>query len=309
MNTAALKSSSFLTPEDLALLAETAGDDLPSGLVGLIKLMQGMSAEMAPTHTKYVDGAALGDFVIPRQDEQLLVKGAIGYSYLVIGAECHWPEYLPARGGFVESHDRKPPDTRWLKPDASPDGREGNYRDNGNRVEETWYGHLLILPDAGGEPFPASYAFHSTACPIGKDMLRRAGRKVVIDGVSVSNPALIKWRMTSRPEKGNGSPYYLPVPTIVGRAGEKNGPTPDEWRRAAQLRKTFKQGLPVEEEPPMPPEPPTLDQVDKPVVIATPRPMIASGRPIIRGVEEPPPHRGYDGPDDGGRDYSDEIPF
>ena len=43
VNTAALKSSSFLTPEDLALLAETAGDDLPSGLVGLIKLMQGMS--------------------------------------------------------------------------------------------------------------------------------------------------------------------------------------------------------------------------------------------------------------------------
>jgi hypothetical protein len=37
--------------------------------------MQGMSAEMAPNHTKYVDGAALGDFVIPRQDEQLLIKG------------------------------------------------------------------------------------------------------------------------------------------------------------------------------------------------------------------------------------------
>ena len=121
-----MKSSTFLTPEDLALLAETAGDDLPPGLADLIKLMQGMSAEMAPTHTKYVDGAALGDFVIPRQDEQLLVKGAIGYAYLVIGAECHWPEYLPARGGFVGSHDMKPPNTRWLKPArVRPTARRG----------------------------------------------------------------------------------------------------------------------------------------------------------------------------------------
>ena len=248
MNTSSLKSSS-LTAADKALLAETAGDDLPPGLADLIKLMQGMSAEMAPSHTKYVDGAALGDFVIPRQDEQLLVKGAIGYAFIIVGAECHWPEYLQARGGFVAPHDTKPPNARWLKKDESPDGREGLYLIGvdgraDNRIEETWYVPALVLLDDGSEPFVATYAFHGTACPIGKDMLRRAARKVMVDGASIANPALFKWRMTSRPERGVGGAYYLPAPTIVGRFGEERGPTADQVRIAGRLRKAFKHGLP-----------------------------------------------------------------
>ena len=116
MNTSSLKSSTrLLTPEDLALLAETAGDDLPPGLADLIKLMQGMSAEMAPSDAKYVEGAAIGDYVIPRMGEQLLIKGAIGFACLVVGAERHWPEYLPGRGGFAGPNSVKPPDARWLK--------------------------------------------------------------------------------------------------------------------------------------------------------------------------------------------------
>ena len=279
------------------MLAETAGDDMPPGFADLIQLLQGMSRAMSPDDANHVDGAALGDFVIPRQDEQILVKGSLGYTFLIVGAQCFWPEYLPARAGFVESHSVKPPDTRWLKPHESPDGREGNYRQsNSNRIEETWYVPGLILLDDGRPPFIATYAFHGAACPIGRDMLRRAARKITVDGALVSNTVLTKWRMTSRSDKGVGGPYYLPQPTIVGRVGEERGPTAEQWRLAANLRKTFKQGLPFEGEPPLPPEP----------VERTPRPVITNGRPIVRSVEEPPPHRGYDGPDD--PDYS-EIPF
>jgi hypothetical protein len=308
--TSALKSTTSLTPALKALLAETAGDDLPPGLADLIKLMQGMSAEMAPNHTKYVDGAALGDFVIPPQDEQLLVKGAIGYAYMVVGAECHWPEYLQARGGFVAPHDTKPPNARWLKKDVSPDGRAGLYLIGldgraGNRIEETWYVPELILLDDGSKPFVATYAFHGTACPIGMDMLRRAARKVMVDGEPVSNPALVKWRMTSRPEKGNGGAYYLPEPTIVGRFGEERGPTSDQVELAAQLRKAFRQGLPIGEEPPEPPAP-ALDIDDKPIVVATARPVITSGRPVVRAVETAPPLEHDGGPDEG---FYSDTPF
>ena len=124
MNTSSLKASTAaFTPEDLAMLGETAGSDLPAGFVDLIKLMQGMSHEMAPGDAKYIPGAALGDYVIPRLDEQILAKGPVGYAHLIIGAECYWPEYVAGRGGFVFSHLEKPSDARWLKPHESPDGK------------------------------------------------------------------------------------------------------------------------------------------------------------------------------------------
>lgn len=296
MNTSDLKSSTAtLTPEDLALLGETASPDLPPGMTDLIKLIQGVNREVAPGDAKYIAGAAIGDYVVPRQGEQLLIKGAIGYCFLIIGAECLWPEYAPARGGFIESHNVKPADTRWMKKNESPDGREGNYRaSNGNRVDETWYTSELVLLDDGSPPFVATQAFHGTAVVVGKDMLRRAGRKVA----GVANPVLTKWRMTSRSESNGKDRWSLPVATIVGQFGEERGPTIEEVRLAGLLRRSLKQGLPIEPEPPEPPPEP---------VERTPRPMITSGRPIVRAVETPPARDHYDGPDDG-VDYS-EIPF
>jgi hypothetical protein len=196
----------------------------------------------------------------------------------------------PGRGGYVGPHSVMPPDARWLKKNESPDGREGLYRSsNDNRIEETWYVPELILPDDGSPPFVATQSFHSTACVIGKDMLRRAARKVMVDGALVSNPALIKWRMTSRFASGDGNRWPVPVPTIVGRFGEANGPTADQVGLAAKLRKAFQQGLPMGEEPPTPPS----EAIER-----TPRPVITSGLPIVHEVETPPPHVEYEGPDD-----------
>ena len=294
MNTSSLKSSTrLLTPEDQALLAEAAGDDLPSTLQNLIKLMQPNSPELIPGGPKEVSGAAVGDFVIPCFGEQLLRKGSTGFTYQLIGGEIGWPEYIPGRGGFVCPHDEKPGDARWLKSHESPDGKEGLYRTtNNNRVEETVYGHLLVEGRC-----VAIYAFRSTALQVGKDMFKRASRKA--EGDAVGGYALIKWRMTSRPESGNGNRWQLPDPTVVGRFGEANGPMIVEVRLAAGLRKAFKQGLPWALEPP---EPPRLDPVPQ---ASSPRPVITSGRPIIQSVETAPPIDRYDGPGD----FSEDVPF
>ena len=41
---------------------------------------------------------------------------------------------------------------------------EGRYvRENGNRIEDTLYGHMLIL--SGGSPFGGTFAFRSTGAP------------------------------------------------------------------------------------------------------------------------------------------------
>jgi hypothetical protein len=296
MNTSSLKSSTAaFTPEDLALLGETSGSDLPAGFVDLIKLMQPTSAELVPGDPKEVRNAIVGDYVIPRLDEQILVKGPVGYDCLIIGAECHWPEYVPGRGGFVTSHVDKPNDARWLKPHESPDGKEGLYRStNDNRVEETWYVHELILPDDESAPFVATQSFSSTAVGIGKDMLRRAGRKVA----GVANSVLTKWRVRSRIEKRNDKRWALPEPIILGRYGEPGGPTPEQMRLAGELRRSLKQGLPIAPEPP---EPPAIEAES---VVRTPRPVITSGRPIVREVESPPPIE-CEGPGE----FDDIIPF
>ena len=95
MNTSSLKASTAaFTPEDLAMLGETSGSDLPAGFVDLIKLMQGMSREMAPGDAKYIPGAALGDYIIPRLDEQILAKGAVGYHLALIDEAGHDETYL-----------------------------------------------------------------------------------------------------------------------------------------------------------------------------------------------------------------------
>jgi hypothetical protein len=179
MSTSSLMSSTALTPEDRALLAETAAPDLPPALTGLIALMQPTSPELVRDDPKEVRGAAVGDFIVPHAGERMPFKGSTGYTFLIIGAERGFPEYWPARGGFIAPHDTKPDDARWLRPEESPDGKEGLYRSLTNtRIEETIYIQELVLPADGSAPFVATQPFHSTALPVGKDMLKRAQRKL-----------------------------------------------------------------------------------------------------------------------------------
>ena len=72
----------------------------------------------------------------------------------------------------------------------------------------------------------------------------------------VANPVLFKWRMTTQLERKRRSPITS-RPQLLGKFGEPNGPTIEEVRLGAQLRKAFKTGASWEAplEPPAPPNP------------------------------------------------------
>jgi hypothetical protein len=306
MTTSNLMSSTAMSPELEELLAETAGADIPVEMRDLSSLLQAISKELVAGDPKFISGAAAGDFALPRNEERILVKGAVGYSFLILDASVGFPEYRPNRGGFVEMHDTKPRNAVWHKKGASSDGKEGLYLvdidgNPGNRIEETIYVRVLVLPDDRSAPFVVTQAYKSTAKSIGADMLRRASRKV--DGKD-TNPVTLKWRMTSRQERsGNDQRWHAPDPQLLGRFGEpnNNGPTVEEVRLGAQLRKALKTGASWEAplEPPEPPNPSA--PLERRGSIA-----ITSGRPALKSVEATPPVETYDGPDS---DTYDNIPF
>ena len=202
-----------------------------------------------------------------------------------------------------------------IKRDESSDGKEANLVDidgnPGNRIEETIYARVLVLPDDGSAPFVVTQAYKSTANRrSGSDMLRRTSRKV--DGKDV-NPVTVKWRMTSRLERSGDDRWYVPDPQLLGRFGEPNGkgPTVEEVRLGAQLRKALKTGASWEAplEPPAPPNPSA--QIERQPYERQPHDhrgsiAITSGRPALKSVETTPPVETYDGPDN---DSYDNIPF
>jgi hypothetical protein len=310
MTTSNLMSSTAMTQDLQELLDETAAPDIAVEMQDLSTLIQAISKELVADDPKKIDGAAAGDFALPRNGERILVKGQIGYPFIILDAWIGWPEYLPNRGGFVAPHDAKPRNAVWFNKGKSSDGKAGLYLvdidDNpGNRIEETYYVRVLVLPDDGSAPFVVTQAYKSTAKSIGNDMLKRVTRKV--NGKD-TNPVLSKLRMTSRLERSGDDRWYAPNPILLGRFGEPNGPTEEQVRLGAQLRKAFKDGAAWE----APLEPPAAhlasmsghEQRRTPIVIT-------SGRPALRSVETAPPLEPYDGPDDrrdGGPDY-EEIPF
>ena len=106
----------------------------------------------------FIPKAAAGDFALPRNEERILVKGAVGYSFLIFEASVGFPEYKPNRGGFERPHDARPHNAVWHKKGTSSDGKEGLYLvdidgNPGNRIEETIYVRVLVLPDDHSAPF------------------------------------------------------------------------------------------------------------------------------------------------------------
>ena len=96
--------------------------------------------------------------------------------------------------------------------------------------------------------------------------------------------------MRSRLERsGNDQRWHAPDPQLLGRFGESDGPTVEEVRLGAHLRKALKTGASWEA------------PLERGGSIA-----ITSGRPALKSVETTPPVETYDGPDS---DSYDNIPF
>ena len=234
-----------LTPEERALVESGAEPDLPSGMPPLAVLLQSTSLQLQPGNEDYVEGAAMGDFLVPRDGGFVLVKGQTGITFVPVGFETQWPQFRPFRQGWAGvTHASKPANAKWLEPEktfdkpASPDGKKGLYLIDvdgkpGDKIEETLYLHALVLPGDSHPPHGVSFSFHSTSLRIGDDFEKRARRlQVEIDGKPPKGYVVGKWKLSSEYKKNDsGFGWYKPILTLIGRVGEERGPSVAECSR------------------------------------------------------------------------------
>ena len=181
----------------------------------------------------------MGDFLVPRDGGFVLVKGSVGIAFVPVGFERRWPQFRPFRQGWTGfTHDEKPKNALWLKPEktfdkpASPDGKQGLYLvdadgNPGDKIEETLYLHALILLSDGHPPHGVSFSFHSTSLSMGNDFGKRAQRLLVeIDGKPLKGCVVGKWKLSSEYKKSDsGFRWYAPVLSLIDKVGGERGPT------------------------------------------------------------------------------------
>ena len=117
-----MSPTALLSEEDRALLNETSAPDLPTEMKNLIVHVQANSPELVAGDAKEFPGAFAGDWLLPRDGGRILVKGAVGYEFLVVAGDRAFVEYKPARAGWVKDHLEKPSDASWFERGDSPDG-------------------------------------------------------------------------------------------------------------------------------------------------------------------------------------------
>lgn len=237
----------MLSAEDLALLS---GDtpDLPPGSSNSITLLQPNSPQLAVSSNNYVEGAAVGDFVSFVQGRAIVIDGSTGITFVPVGFELSWPEFLPNRGGHTgRTYTEKPAGAVWKKAFELPDAKAGLFLGD-NRVEQTITVAMLVFPNPadheGVEPYGATFAFRSSSLATGRDFANRASRvRVTVDGVELTGPTIGLWRLSSRSEAKGAHRWQAPFVIPVGKLGEARGPTIEQVRQAAKLRADFKRGL------------------------------------------------------------------
>jgi hypothetical protein len=272
-----------ITPEDRALIVGVQERDLPPPPPKLIQLLQPNSMKLL----EQIPDAKAGDFAVPHDGEHLLFRGATGVPFIPIGFAQAFVEWGQGRSGYVDSHPKKPRDAIWRDGRDSPDGKAGYVRENGNRIEDTLYGHMLIL--SGGASFGGTFAFRSTSRAVGGEFESKAER-LRVDSEGLGGLVVGKWLMRAYVEKSGDYRWFTPSMELVGKLREANGPTLEQVRIATKLRQEFRAGAGLTSTPA-----PTAITAPTP----TPRPIITSGRPLqIKTVEKALPI-----------DPSDPIPF
>ena len=253
-------------PPPTAPCSPGVGDaDLASKGPLQIKILQQNSPEVTAGADGYLgEHARPGMLAVPHDGEWILVKGDVGLDLRLVAFTRSFLEWLAGRGGFVASHAEKPADAVWLDKggrhptwdleDVGVD-KAGFWRANGNKVEETILAHGLVDRIGLAAAIAGVLGFRSTALAVGRDLGDRAQR-LKVEGEAIKGVILGKWKVTSRLEQRNDYRWYLPGVTLLGKLGEKEGPTLAEVMTAARLRQAFKEGLPWAPEPPEPPPPP-----------------------------------------------------
>jgi hypothetical protein len=240
------------------------GHDTPFVERQSMLLMYATSPDLVVGGPRFVFGARVGGYVVPQGDKRVAFNN--GVLFHPIGFRLSHPEYTvdlgDTRGVYVGDHGVEPPeDMRWFKAGEANVAKPGYYRVNGglpgNKVTPTITAFGLV------NGFGVSFAMYRSAFNVGKDLVIRAERlRVKAEGEGgqsgeLKGCVLGMFKFGSRLEKMGPHNVPLPTATLVGKLGEANGPTLEQWRLAKQLRAAFKEGgdwTPMEViEPPAPP--------------------------------------------------------
>ena len=283
-------ASSALTPEQRALIAGVAAPDVPGKPLPPIKIAQSNSPELldSPDNELYLPGAVAGGFIVPGREERLFQPSPPGIRFQIFGWATVWHVYEARPDGSnqrIATHTEKPADAIWRE-DAF--GKRACLDDQGHAVVET-LGCFMRLAGTGQI---GRFDFSKTAKPIGDELATRSQRLSIKDG-DLKGSVLGLFQMTTRLKVDGARRWFLPVPILLGKMGEKHGPSIDDVIACAQLRQAFKEGAPLPELP----EPPAIAA---PQPDARPRPIITSGRAALANPQPtPPPIETYDGPETG----------
>ena len=288
-----------LTPEQLALLRDVSDPDLPIAGLPSIYIVQSNSRcllnlpELGAANP-HIPGAMAGGFVVPNREGRVFMPSSPGFTFSVFAFTKEFAifEILPNNNGlkYIESHPEMPKDAGWQGPLG-----QRICRDSKDRVVQEARNAFMKVEETSQLGF---YRFSKTALPIGRDLTDRA-QVLSVEGLNgVKGCMLGRYRMTSRLEKKDTRRWHLPVIEYLGKYGQPNGPSLASVMELAELRKTFLAGLP-----------PVLKASQAALEIDGP-PEPSASSSIDGPLEGAPPHKGYDGPDDGSDGgLDDDIDF
>ena len=263
------------------------------------------SKDLDPTSNKFVEGAAPGLISLRFSTDE--AKAAKSFDFTPFALDQFFRVYEPShaaeQGDYIETLTKKPPEAKWRE---GTDGRRHCLFADGREVKETKIVYLIV-----DRRIIAFTAYSRALKPI-NDMIDRAGRlsgkyPFETDGkVEIKHfhgPLISKWNMTTLEHRQGAYRWWTPHPMFLGKLGEKNGPSIDEYFFTKQVRENFREGVLLWNEPTA--QTPALKASSASPTLPRRRSVAGeSGKDELS--EEPPPSAPlpdrYDGPDD-------DIPF
>jgi hypothetical protein len=302
-----LKDSSSIVPYQLQQPLSDDDDfsDFPLKGPPLSNVIALTGKELDPAAiNKFIAGAAPGKLALRFSVDEAKVVGS--FDFLSFATDTYFSIYGPTRGTdqgeYLETITDRPSRTEadWR---LGKDGRRHWFYQDGREIKET----LLIYMIVDGRVI--AFRARSSALRPMKDMLNRAGRLLARYPVEVNGkvenqlfhgPLVSKWRMSTF-EHREAFRYWTPLPTLLGKLGQKGGPSFEEYLFARRARESFRQdGLLLGAPALAPPEPPPAieSKASIPLPPQSAKITVTSGPQAYASHEDPPPHDRYDGPTD-----------
>lgn len=182
----------------------TRADD---NTVPYIKLLQKGSPEVNKNESAYIEGAEAGAILL-RGSPDPLIDGEEGIIFQPCYHHVAWVEWLPDRGGYVNSYDRESPPEDMVEEDD--DGKRIFLRKNGHEMVETgYYAGYVYREGHPAEQFVISLS--STGHKFRKQFMSMMNRKVNSNGEPASVYTSLYRLTTQYNSKGDWNWYTWSV--------------------------------------------------------------------------------------------------